>query len=84
MAQRWFKATDTFVAALKDGTEMFVAKGDTLPDSHELVKRDLAGSKTLFKPLDDGEDEKAPARSQPKAEPVKAAAAPAGKGQSGG
>jgi hypothetical protein len=56
MAQQWMRAQDTFVAVLDDGTTAFVSKGDTLPDSHELVKRD-AGSGTLFRPLDAGEGE---------------------------
>jgi hypothetical protein len=78
MAQRWFKAQDTFVAVLGDGSQAFVSKGDTLPDSHELVKRDLGGSKTLFRQLDTGEEDEAPAKSEPakaepKAAPVKAA-----------
>jgi hypothetical protein len=46
------QAQDTFVADLKDGTPLRVTRGEVLPDSHELVKRDQAGSKTLFKPLD--------------------------------
>jgi hypothetical protein len=59
------QAQDTFVAVLDDGTERFVAKGDPLPDNHELVKRDLAASKDnptrtpLFRSLDLGEDEEA-------------------------
>ncbi|HSZ41803.1 MAG TPA: hypothetical protein VK817_17750 [Trebonia sp.] len=79
MAQQWMKAQDTFVAVLDDGTTAFVTKGDTLPATHELVKRD-AGSGKLFQPLDTGEDE-APAKSEPakaeaKAAPVKTAAKP--------
>ena len=55
MAQQ---AQDTFVAVLDDGTERLTVKGDVLPDSHELVKRDQAGSGTLFRPLNiDGEAE---------------------------
>jgi hypothetical protein len=57
MAQQ---AQDTFVAVLDDGTERLVTKGDVLPDSHELVKRDAKGSGALFRPLDiDGEDKPA-------------------------
>lgn len=53
VAQRWFRAKDTFVAGLADGSEVFVAKGDTKPESHELVQRDLAGAGVLFAPLDE-------------------------------
>ena len=81
MAQQWMRAQDTFVAVLADGTTAFVSKGDTLPDSHELVKRD-AGSGILFRALDAGED-KAPAKSEPaEAEakaPVRAAPKTTGK-----
>lgn len=73
MAQQ---AQDTFVAELKDGTPLRVARGEVFPDSHELVKRDQAGSGTLFKPLDLGEDE-APAKSQPKPSAKAPAAKPA-------
>ena len=58
------QAQDTFIAVLGDGTERFVAKGEVFPDGHELVKRDQAGTGTLFRPLDLGEDEKAPAKSR--------------------
>lgn len=82
MAQQ---AQDTFVAVLADGTERLVTKGDMLPDSHELVKRDAKGAGTLFKPVNiDGDEEprpkSAPAKAEPKApaavkaEPPKAAA----------
>jgi hypothetical protein len=80
------QAQDTFVAELKDGTIRRVTKGEVLPDRHELVKRDLEGSGTLFRDLDLGEDEKPPAKSDPdpdekEAEPVKAAARPVAKGK---
>lgn len=58
MAQQ---AQETFVAELKNGSSLRVAKGEVFPDAHELVKRDQAGSGTLFKPLDLGEDEPAAA-----------------------
>jgi|HubBroStandDraft_2_1064218.scaffolds.fasta_scaffold128048_3 hypothetical protein len=64
MPQRWMRAQDTFVAQLGDGTQAFVTKGDTLPDTHELVKRDADGSGILFKPLD--EPEEAPPADGPK------------------
>jgi hypothetical protein len=82
MAQRWMKAADTFVAMLDDGTQAFVTKGDTLPDSHELVKRDQQGSGALFRPLDAGEEEAPPKSGPAKAEaqaPVKAAPRTSGK-----
>ena len=60
-------AQDTFVAVLGDGTERFVAKGEVLPDGHELVKRDQAGSGTLFRRLDLGEEEAAAAAPRPRA-----------------
>ena len=50
-----YQAQDTFVADLKDGSTRRVTRGEVFPDGHELVKRDLAGSQTLFKPLDLGE-----------------------------
>jgi hypothetical protein len=54
MAQQ---AQDTFVAVLDDGTERLVTKGEVLPDSHELVKRDANGGGALFRTLDiDGAD----------------------------
>jgi hypothetical protein len=59
------QAQDTFVAELKDGTIRRVTKGEVLPDRHELVKRDMEGSGTLFRDLDLGEDEKPPAKSEP-------------------
>ena len=62
MAQQ---AQDTFIAALEDGTERLVVKGEPFADNHELVRRDQAASKKdpgrvpLFRPLDLGEEEKA-------------------------
>lgn len=55
-----YQAMDSFVAALKDGSEVRVMKGEVLPDAHELVKRDLAGSGTLFRRLDLEGDEPPP------------------------
>jgi hypothetical protein len=51
------QAQDTFVADLDDGTVMRVVKGDYLPDSHPLVRRDADGSGTLFKQAYLSEDE---------------------------
>lgn len=65
------QATDTFVAVLKDGSDRLVVKGEVFPDGHELVKRDLAGSGTLFRDLDMGETEDEPAV-KPRARPGKA------------
>lgn len=59
---QWMKAQDTFIAVLGDGTERLVAKGETLPANHELVKRDAKGSGQLFRPLDAGEEEQQPAK----------------------
>lgn len=62
---RYYRAQDTFVAGMPDGTEHLIRKGDPLPESHELVKRDQAASKAdpgrlpLFALLDDGEPEPA-------------------------
>ena len=50
------QAMDSFVAALDDGSEIRVLKGDILPDKHELVRRDQKGSGTLFRRLDLGEE----------------------------
>jgi hypothetical protein len=63
MAQQ---AQDTFVAVLADGTERLVTKGEMLPDSHELVKRDAKGSGGLFKPLNIDGDEAAETKSTSK------------------
>jgi hypothetical protein len=58
---RYYQAQDTFLAHLADGTEKRVAKGDPLPETHELVKLDLESQKAnpsrspLFAPLGDGE-----------------------------
>lgn len=52
------QAQDTFIAVLDDGTEQLVAKGQVLPDGHELVKRDAKGSGLLFRRLDLGDDDK--------------------------
>lgn len=69
MAQQ---AQETFVAEL-NGTSVRVAKGEVFADKHALVKLDQAGSGTLFKPLDLGDDdEKPPPKSAAKADPPKA------------
>jgi hypothetical protein len=66
---RYFQAQDTFVALLGDGTERLVTKGDPLPESHELVKRDQAQTGALFRPLDIDEPPPSPKRARaPKAE----------------
>lgn len=83
----WFRAQDTFTADLADHTQVRVIKGEPLPGTHELVKRDADAAKAaakagvdrvpLFKPMDDGEDdEPAPAKSDAKAEAKAAPAAP--------
>jgi hypothetical protein len=51
------QAQDTFVADLDDGTQVRVVKGDYLPDSHPLVKRDRDGSGSLFRQSYLSEDE---------------------------
>ena len=67
---RYHQAQDTFVAGLEDGTERLVTKGEPLPESHELVKRDLAAVKAdpsrtpLFRAL--GPDEPPPAKPRPR------------------
>jgi hypothetical protein len=73
---KWYKAQDSFSADLKNGGQQTVHVGATFPETHELVQLDLAGSKTLFKLLDTGEEPPPPA---PKAAP-RAAASRAGKG----
>lgn len=64
MAQQ---AQDTFVAVLDDGTERLVTKGEVLPDSHELVKRDSRGAGLLFRPLNIDGDEEPSAKATSKA-----------------
>lgn len=65
---RYHQAQDTFAAVLDDGTEQLVTRGQPLPETHELVQRDLAASKSspgrapLFRPLDDGEPDPRPRR----------------------
>ena len=84
MAQQ---AMDTFVAVMGDGSERLVTKGEMLPDSHELVKRDSKGGGALFRPVNiDGDDESAPAKSTAKADakaeaPAVVKPAPAGRGK---
>lgn len=51
---RYFQAQDTFVAGLDGGGEVLVVKGEARPETDELVKRDQAGSGTLFRLLDEG------------------------------
>lgn len=59
------QAMDSFVAALEDGSEIRVMKGEVLPDKHELVLRDQKGSGTLFRALN-LDDEELPAGPKPK------------------
>ena len=60
---KYYQAQDTFVAGLQDGTEKLVVKGEPYPETHELVKRDLAATADnpdralLFRLLDTGEPE---------------------------
>lgn len=68
------QANDTFIADMPDGTQKFVAKGTVFSDREPVVKQ-VPG---MFDDYDLGEDEKAPAKSEPgkaapKAAPVKAA-----------
>jgi hypothetical protein len=78
MAQQ---AMDTFVAVMDDGSERLVTRGEMLPDSHELVKRDAKGGGQLFRPVNIDGDDVPPAKSTPAkagppaAAPVKAPAA---------
>jgi hypothetical protein len=54
------QARETFVAELDDGTIRRVTAGEVLPNSHELVKRDMdpkTGGGNLFRDLDLGEDD---------------------------
>jgi len=63
------QAQDTFVAVLGDGTERLVTRGEVLPDSHELVKRDADGAGLLFRPLNIDGDEEPPAKATSRATP---------------
>lgn len=75
MAQ-WFKARQQFNADLPDGSQQTVHLGETLPEGHELVKRDLDAAAAaaragidrvpLFERLVSGEDE-APAKPRARA-----------------
>jgi hypothetical protein len=69
------QAQDTFVAQMDDGSMRYVTKGEVLPDKHELVKRDQAGTGLLFRPLDLDGEEAAP-KSGAKAAGPEAAPAP--------
>ncbi len=51
-----YQARDTFVAELKDGSALRVAKGEALHESHELVRLDRAGAGVLFQRMDTGEE----------------------------
>jgi hypothetical protein len=64
-----YQSMDSFVAELGDGSEMRVMKGEVLPDAHELVKRDLKGSGTLFRKLD--LEEEPPPGPKPKVAPAR-------------
>lgn len=64
---KWYRAQDTFVAGLQDGTERVVTKNEALPEDHELVRRDIAarnkgGRTPLFVPLDEGDDAVKPSK----------------------
>ena len=78
MAVQWFKAQDTFVATMADGSEVFVAKGQLMEGGHELVRRDVDGTGLLFAPLESSEP---PPKSEaaPKAEAKTPAVKPAGR-----
>jgi hypothetical protein len=67
------QAQDTFVAVLADGSERLVTRGEVLPDSNELVKRDAKSGAGLFRPLDIDGAEPPPVRPvmPPAAAPVK-------------
>lgn len=54
---KYYQAQETFTADMKDGSVRRVTVGEPLPETHELVKRDLAGKQILFKLLDPGEEE---------------------------
>ena len=76
------QAQDTFVAEMDDGSQVRVTKGEFLPESHPLVKRDQDGSGTLFKQVYLAEDERPAPKSAPaKAEAKAEAAKPAAKGK---
>jgi hypothetical protein len=68
------QAQDTFVAEMADGSQVRVVKGEFLPESHELVKRDQDGAGMLFKQVYLAEDEKAAPKSTAKADPKAAPA----------
>lgn len=68
-----YQAMDSFVAALEGGGEVRVMKGEILPDKHELVRRDLKGSGTLFRKLD-LEDDEPPAGPKPRVAPPRKSA----------
>ena len=54
---KYYQARETFSADLKNGGQRRVTVGEPLPETDELVKRDLAGAGILFKLLDPGEEE---------------------------
>lgn len=81
----YVRAQDTFAADFEDGTSARVVKGDVLPDSHELVKRDLSAAAAaakagvervaLFAPLEGGDDDEADAADSKPAKAARAAKA---------
>jgi hypothetical protein len=51
------QAQDTFVAQMDDGSQVRVAKGEFLPEGHELVRRDQACGGLLFRQVYLADDE---------------------------
>ena len=66
---KFYVAQEAFSADLESGAAVAVGKGEVLPDSHELVKRDAAGAGLLFKPMAGQEEEPEPEPEAPAPKP---------------
>lgn len=62
---KWYRAQDTFTADLEGGGQRTVTRGQTLPESDDMVKLD-AGRGHLFELVDAGEPEAKAEKPAPK------------------
>ena len=72
---KYYRAKDNAVGEHPDGRHYAYAKGDVLPEGHEIVQHDLKHGGKNWAPLPDDE----PEPPKPAPPPRRAARAPAGK-----